>query len=121
MPIKLPQSNNFVNSSEVMRTITILFLILVSCTAQEYELKVNTLDPQAKCLDGSSPALLVHQGTTPKNILIFAIGNTSCAGFGVPLSQSLDDCLRRTQTWEGSSKFPFPFDFFEGLGFLETD
>ncbi len=54
----------------------IKILILVLCLfsvidAQKYKKIVHTTDPDAKCLDGSPPALYVHQGTETKKFVIF--------------------------------------------------
>lgn len=60
-------------------------LILVLCLfsvidAQKYKKIVHTTDPDAKCLDGSPPALYVHQGTETKKFLIFLEGGGFCQG-----------------------------------------
>lgn len=58
-------------------TLSLLFcLILANSNYTKY---TNTLDPNAKCLDGSSPALYVHQGSQPENIFITLIGGGTCA------------------------------------------
>lgn len=39
----------------------------------------HKLDPEAKCLDGSSPAIYLHQAD-PNNILIYIQGGGVCGG-----------------------------------------
>jgi hypothetical protein len=45
-------------------TILILILSLLGSTnGQKYKKIVHTTDPDARCLDGSPPALYIHQGS----------------------------------------------------------
>lgn len=44
-----------------------------------YKKIVHNTDPEAKCLDGSSPAVYVHQGSETKKIFIMMIGGGTCA------------------------------------------
>ena len=36
--------------------------IILSVQAQKYQKIVHNTDPDAKCLDGTSPALYIHEG-----------------------------------------------------------
>lgn len=52
----------------------IKILILLLCISptflgQRYKKIVHTTDPDAKCLDGSPPALYVHQGSETKKFV----------------------------------------------------
>lgn len=40
-----------------------LLLLISFAQAQKYKKIVHTTDPDARCLDGSPPAIYVHQGT----------------------------------------------------------
>lgn len=64
-----------------MIKILILVLFLFSVIdAQKYKKIVHTTDPDAKCLDGSPPALYVHQGTETNKFVIFLEGGGFCQG-----------------------------------------
>lgn len=41
----------------------VLFLLTASIQTQKYKKIVHKTDPDARCLDGSPPALYVHQGS----------------------------------------------------------
>lgn len=79
--------------------IFVLFFIGLSLgQGPQYEKVVNNLDAEAKCLDGSPPALYVHQGSEPANIIIFFEGSAPCNLNGLGLNESLAECVRRTNT-----------------------
>ena len=49
---------------KVQKTVLILFLLLVLvCSEENYKRVIHNTDPEAKCLDGSTPAVYVHQGS----------------------------------------------------------
>jgi hypothetical protein len=54
-------------------------LILVRSEEPAYKKVVHNTDPEARCIDGSSPAIYLHEGD-PKNILFFFQGGADCAG-----------------------------------------
>ena len=86
----------------------ILILCILALGSSKFTHMVNNLDFRARCLDGSSPAIIFEEGSTPENILIYPMALSSCAAVGTNINESLDDCVRRTKTWEGSSKFSIP-------------
>ena len=45
-----------------------------------YNKTIHQTDPEAKCLDGSPPAIYVHQGKQKENLLIFIQGGGLCEG-----------------------------------------
>lgn len=45
-----------------------------------YKKVVHFTDPEAKCLDGSPPAIYVHQGTEKDKFMIFLQGGGYCQG-----------------------------------------
>lgn len=46
-----------------MKYLLIILLLCYLSTCQKYKKIVHVTDPDAKCLDGTPPALYVHQGT----------------------------------------------------------
>lgn len=80
---------------------TLCLLALLSLCLGQYKKITHQTDPEALCLDGSTPALYVHQGSQPKNILMVMMGGGACAES--TLEKSLDACLKRTETLFGSS------------------
>jgi len=66
-----------------MKRIIIVFAMLIACFSQvkNYYTKIqHNTDPEAKCTDGSSPILYLHEGGDTKNILFFFMGGGSNAG-----------------------------------------
>lgn len=59
--------------------IFLIALILVA-QSQKYKKITHTTDPDARCLDGSPPALYVHQGTQKDKFIIFLEGGGYCEG-----------------------------------------
>lgn len=61
-----------------------LFLLLTGLftfgTAQKYKKIVHVTDLDAKCLDGTPPAIYVHQGSETDKFLIFLEGGGYCQG-----------------------------------------
>ena len=54
----------------------IAFLLLVSLvfSLHVYQRYENSVNPEAKCLDGSTPILYVQQGSAPTNFIIYLTG-----------------------------------------------
>jgi hypothetical protein len=73
---------NLINYPMRIKIVLLLCLLgaLALCAEQPYKLVIHNTDPQAKCLDGSSPALFLHEGGDTKNFLIFFVGGGFCAG-----------------------------------------
>ena len=86
--------------------IHLLLLLLVTATTTTapplYRKIVHNLDPEAKCLDGSPPALYLHEGD-PNNILIYFMSGGSCSGND--LSSTLSNCYERSLGGYGSSLY----------------
>lgn len=42
-----------------------IFVLILTCQAAEQPFKkvIHNVDPRAKCLDGSPPAIYIHQGS----------------------------------------------------------
>ena len=74
----------------MVRLMIAFLLALTVLTSHLYEKNIVDVCPDAKCLDGSSPAVYVHQGWNPKNILIHLTGNVSCGIWGQTLEDNLD-------------------------------
>lgn len=69
---------------KIIAKLLAIFLLLATVSSQGvYKKIVNTLDPEAKCLDGSSPAIYLHEGDS-KNILFYMMGGADCAGKDLP-------------------------------------
>jgi hypothetical protein len=60
-------------------------------------------DPRARCLDGTSLGLFIHQGKETDKFLIFFDGRGYCSG--TTSSEILDDCYQFTNDQRGSSQF----------------
>ena len=65
-----------------MKSLIILCLCLVTLvfSSGEYTKIIHDTDPEAKCLDGSSPMIYLHEGGDTKNILFHLIGGGACLG-----------------------------------------
>jgi len=62
----------------------IIFILLVFANTEEpYKKVIHNTDPNAKCIDGSSPALYIHQGTEKDKFFIFLNGGGACFGFSL--------------------------------------
>ena len=105
----------------LLQILVAVLLVSLSLEIDTYEKKINSLDADAKCLDGSSPALLIHQGSEKDKILIYLMGERTCDVQGNSINAALDECVRRTKTTEGSSKYWEAQTAADGLGILETD
>lgn len=61
--------------------LTLALLVLVVFSAETpYKLVIHNTDPEAKCLDGSSPALYLHEGGDTKRFIVFFVGGGFCSG-----------------------------------------
>ena len=57
--------------------LTISVSFLVNNDSNYYKV-IHDTDPEALCLDGSHPALYIHQGSEPSKILIVVSGGGFC-------------------------------------------
>lgn len=105
------------DSRRIIAAAIALSLFLIIAHAAPYKKVIHNTDPKAKCLDGSSPAVYLHQGEDKDKFLIYFQGGGYCEGTG--LSQVLDSCYQRSKTTLGSSK-DLP-ETIEGEGYLSTD
>ena len=93
-------------------------LVLCSCKEEPYKLVIHNTDPNAKCLDGTSPALYLHEGGDLKHFLVFFVGGGFCAG---PTTEAVvEDCYQRSKTDLGSSK-NYQSEIISPGGYLSTD
>jgi len=62
--------------------LTFLTLLFIQsfCEEQPYNLVIHNTDPNARCLDGSSPALYYHEGGDRNKFLVFFVGGGFCSG-----------------------------------------
>jgi O-palmitoleoyl-L-serine hydrolase len=95
-------------------------LLLIACTCDELPFKkvIHNTDPNAKCLDGSPPALYVHEGGDPTKFIIFFNGGGAC--FGNSIAEVLENCYQRSKTDLGSSK-GLKDEIIVNGGYLSTD
>ena len=66
-----------------MNKIAILlsFIILtLSIATKDYTKVIHNTDPEAKCLDGSSPMIYLHEGGDTKRFVFHLIGGGACLG-----------------------------------------
>lgn len=56
-----------------------VLIIYVACD-DKYIKVIHNTDPDAKCLDGSSPMIYLNEGGDTKNILIHMLGGGACLG-----------------------------------------
>jgi hypothetical protein len=52
----------------------VIFIFLNVVSSQHFKKVINTLDPEAKCLDGSPPIYYIHQGLSKGNFIIWFYG-----------------------------------------------
>ena len=57
----------------------LLAISLIFAAELPYKKVIHNSDPEAKCLDGSSPAIYVHEGDKSKFVLFF-MGGAYCQG-----------------------------------------
>jgi len=75
--------------------ITIILLFGMVMGAAFYKKVIHNTDPNAKCLDGSSPMIYLHEGGDTKNIIFYMIGGGAC--IGTDLASILESCYRRSK------------------------
>ena len=87
-----------------MKSYVLLLCLLPAILAAEQAFKkvIHNTDPKARCLDGSPPALYIHQGNDPNKFIIFFNGGGSC--IGASISDVIENCYQRSKTDLGSSK-----------------
>jgi hypothetical protein len=96
-----------------------LLLVTVVFSADNFTKVIHNTDPNAKCLDGSSPMIYLHEGGDTKNILFHLIGGGAC--LGLDLQSTLESCYKRGKGEFGSStKWPDTYPGGEA-GVLSTD
>ena len=66
--------------SKLTLILALLTLQVVLGAEEPYKLVIHNTDPEAKCLDGTSPALYLHEGGDTKHFLVFFVGGGFCAG-----------------------------------------
>lgn len=105
-----------------MKKIVLFFtlaILALSAASSEFVKVIHNTDPEAKCLDGSSPMVYLHEGGDTKNIVFHLIGGGVC--LGLDLQSTLENCYKRSKSEFGSStKWP---DTYPGAdaGVLSTD
>jgi hypothetical protein len=72
------------------------------CENAFYTKVIHNTDPEAKCLDGSSPMIYLHEGGDTKNILFYFLGGGACTG--TDLASTLEACYKRSKGQFGTSK-----------------
>lgn len=86
-----------------MKTLLLVCLIAtLLALEQPYKKVIHNTDPKAKCVDGSPPALYIHQGNDPNKFIIFFNGGGACGEATV--AQVIESCYQRSKTDYGSSK-----------------
>lgn len=99
----------------------LLLAILCLCAMaaeQPYKKIIHNSDLNAKCLDGTSPALYLHEGGDKAKFLIFFVGGGYCSG--TTLNEVLEQCYARSKEDTGSSK-NLPEMILSPGGYLSTD
>ena len=99
-------------------SIAIFLFVLAFCGEQPYKLVIHNTDTNAKCLDGTSPGLYLHEGGDTKHFLVFFVGGGFCAG--ATTEAVLEDCYQRSKTDLGTSKNLQPQIISPG-GYISTD
>lgn len=104
--------------SRILIKISVLLLLFsLAQPAELYKKVIHNTDANAKCLDGSSPAVYLHQGSDKNKLLIYFVGGGYCMGNS--LSEVLESCYKRSKTDLGSSR-SLP-ETYQGQGILSTD
>lgn len=94
---------NLILMMKKYRLILVLAILLSLSYAQKYKKIVHLTDPEARCLDGSPPAIYVHQGTEKDKFLLFLEGGGFCQG--ETQAEVIEQCYQRSKTLLGSSNF----------------
>jgi len=61
----------------------LLFCLIFLANCQPYRKVIHKTDSEAKCLDGTPPAVYLHDGGDHKNFLILFMGGGYCAGVSI--------------------------------------
>jgi hypothetical protein len=109
--------------NRLMARSDMLLLLAVLCLSamaaeQPYKKIIHNSDPNARCLDGTSPALYLHEGGDKAKFLVFFVGGGYCKG--TTLNEVLEQCYRRSKGDNGSSK-NLPDSLISPGGYLSTD
>ena len=56
------------------------FVASINAIEEDYKLVIHNSDPMAKCLDGTPPALYLHEGGDRTKFVVFFIGGGYCEG-----------------------------------------
>ncbi len=97
----------------MFKPILLLLLLWTSLTYSVYK-KFTVDDPDAFCLDGTKPAYYVRAGDESKWVISFEGGGWCGSPQG--LSETLEDCYRRSKTDLGSSSnYPDTFNYWDGM------
>ena len=83
--------------------ILVLLLLVLASSAELYRKLIHNTSASARCLDGTSPALYIHDGGDQRKIMIFFVGGGYCSGESV--DQVLQSCYERTSSELGSSNY----------------
>jgi hypothetical protein len=76
--------NRLILKHIVILIILALSIDLVSCQLSHlYKKVLNTIDPEAKCLDGSPGLLYTHEGTEKDKFVIFFEGGGACGATSI--------------------------------------
>ena len=97
--------------------IALLLLIVMAAASDFYKKVIHNTDPDAKCLDGSSPMVYLHEGGDTKKILFYFLGGGAC--FGADVASTLESCYQRSSGMFGTSKVWPDVIEGDGLGILD--
>lgn len=67
-----------------MIKIILLFTLALITHTQHFKKITNNRDPEARCLDGSTPIYYIHQGLTKSNFIIWFYGGGFFGAEDVP-------------------------------------
>ena len=101
---------------------TLIFLVLLALSnCGDYQIVYQSQERGAACLDGSPPAMYVHQGSEPNRdkFLIYVQGGGWCGEGG--LDDTLEACYLRSFSALGSSEvLNSTRTFDDQIGYLST-
>ena len=58
--------------------LVLTWIVLIHSEELDYRLVIHNSDPMARCLDGTSPALYLHEGGDDKKFVVFFVGGGYC-------------------------------------------
>jgi hypothetical protein len=90
---------------------------LLNQTEELYKKIIHNTDPEAKCLDGGSPMIYLHEGGDTRNIMFYMLGGGAC--MADTLALTIESCYKRSKGEFGTTKV-WP-DTQAGAGMLSTD